>query len=222
MFLVDGGRCSVSDNIQYTFLARDVVRLTGLSMSQLTRWDREGFFAPRYADDNRKSAYSRIYSFKDVVGLRTISELKGRHGVPFRELRRVAKELSSYTKTPWSDIRLWVWNRIVHFNEPETGRDREVVGGQYVLFPLEAVERDVINSIAELRKRRETDFGHLEQHRLVARNALVVAGTRIPVSAIKNFSGAGFSPEQIMQEYPALTREDIEAALAADPDRKAA
>ncbi len=175
-----------------------------------------GFFAPHYADDNRKSPYSRIYSFKDVVGLRTISELRGRHGVSFPELRRVAGELSRYTQTPWSDIKLWVWNRKVHFTEPETGRDREVVGKQYVLFPLVEVERDVANSVAEMRKRSADDLGRFERHRYVAHNALVIAGTRIPVRAIKSFADAGFSTQQIIQEYPSLTHEDIEAAIAAD------
>lgn len=212
----------MSENVEVTFLDRDVVRLTGLSMSQLARWDREGFFAPRYADENRRLPYSRVYSFKDVVGLRTVSELKGRHGVSFPELRRVAKELSSYTNTPWSDIKLWVWNRVVHFNEPETGRGREVVRKQYVLFPLIEVEKDVARNVAELRKRSKADFGQLERHRYVARNSLVISGTRIPVSAVKNFAEAGYSPEQIIEEYPALTKQDIAAALAIDPTQKAA
>ena len=58
------------------FSAENVSRLTGLSMSQLIDWDRIGFFRPEHASENRREAYSRIYSFQDVVGLRTLAVLR--------------------------------------------------------------------------------------------------------------------------------------------------
>ena len=42
----------------------------------------------------------------------------------------------------------------------------------------------------------------------------VIAGTRIPVEQILRKLAAGMTPEQIMQDFPRLTREDIQAALA--------
>jgi len=42
----------------------------------------------------------------------------------------------------------------------------------------------------------------------------VIAGTRIPVYLILNLLGAGYSYDRIMQAYPGLTREDIEAAIS--------
>jgi uncharacterized protein (DUF433 family) len=41
----------------------------------------------------------------------------------------------------------------------------------------------------------------------------VIAGTRILVKAIKNFWKAGYSIDQIREQYPVLTTEDIRAAL---------
>jgi uncharacterized protein (DUF433 family) len=41
----------------------------------------------------------------------------------------------------------------------------------------------------------------------------VIAGTRILVKAIKNFGKAGYSIDQIREQYPVLTMEDIRAAL---------
>jgi uncharacterized protein (DUF433 family) len=41
----------------------------------------------------------------------------------------------------------------------------------------------------------------------------VIAGTRIPVRAIKSFDKAGFTPTEIRDEYPGLTLADIDAAL---------
>ncbi len=44
--------------------------------------------------------------------------------------------------------------------------------------------------------------------------AWVLAGTRIPTGAIRRFAEAGYTVNQILREYPSLTREDVAAALA--------
>lgn len=41
----------------------------------------------------------------------------------------------------------------------------------------------------------------------------VIAGTRIPVQTILEFLGAGDSIDEVLEEYPALKREDVFAAL---------
>ena len=41
----------------------------------------------------------------------------------------------------------------------------------------------------------------------------VIAGTRIPVEVILDHLGAGEPIEQVLTEYPRLTREDIYAAI---------
>jgi uncharacterized protein (DUF433 family) len=56
----------------------------------------------------------------------------------------------------------------------------------------------------------------------VSHNAWVVAGTRIPVAAIRRFKDAGYSVDQIIQEYPDLTPQDVEAALAHQEEPSAA
>ena len=42
----------------------------------------------------------------------------------------------------------------------------------------------------------------------------MIAGTRIPVSLILNLLAHGYDAARILQAYPALTAEDIHAALA--------
>ena len=41
----------------------------------------------------------------------------------------------------------------------------------------------------------------------------IIAGTRIAVQTILEFLGAGDSIEEILEEYPSLSREDIYACL---------
>jgi len=201
------------ENVVRAFSAEHVVRLTGLTNAQLGYWDKTGFFKPQYAGDNRRSSYSRVYSFKDVVGLRTLSIMKSQHGVSLPHLRDVARDLSSYSKTPWSDIQLKVWNRKVHFDEPETGKTRGVVDRQYLLLPIISVIQDVRRDAERLMQREPSQIGKFEKHRNVAHNALVIAGTRVPVSTILAFVEEGYSIAEILREYPSLTGVDIEAVI---------
>jgi len=55
----------------------------------------------------------------------------------------------------------------------------------------------------------------------VSHNRPVIAGTRIPTSAIKSFNDAGYTVDEIIEEYPDLTPEDVKAALDYEADAAA-
>jgi len=90
---------------------------------------------------------------------------------------------------------------------------RGVKNGQYLNLPLRPIIEEVAQKSNLLRQRATSEVGRINRHRYVAHNAWVIAGTRIPIHAVVNFSTAGYSPDQIIAEYPMLTRRDIEAAL---------
>lgn len=191
--------------------AEHMVKLTGLTMRQLAYWDSTGFFKPEHAADNRRSHNSRVYSFRDAVGLRTISKLLNERGVSLKHLKQVAEKLSAYTDRPWSELKLQVWNRRVQFDEPETGATRDVVQGQYVLVLIMDVINEVENGILELKKRDPATVGRFERRRYVSQNSLVVAGTRVSVATVIEFLDDGYSPAEIVKEFPSLTENDIES-----------
>jgi uncharacterized protein (DUF433 family) len=191
-----------------------VEKLTGLSRWQLRRWDRLGFFAPQYAYEDRHVPYSRIYSFKDVVGLRTIAVLMKDFDVSLQELRRVATELVARGYEHWADLKLYVLKKQVHFQKPGSPDVEDVWTGQLAMVPIVDVIEDVETRVAALRKRDDSQIGHVEKRKHVARNSSVIAGTRIPTAAIRRFREAGYSKEQILKQYPTLSPEDIDAALA--------
>ncbi|MFZ0694328.1 MAG: DUF433 domain-containing protein [Alphaproteobacteria bacterium] len=201
-------------NVIFAFSADHVVRLTGLSKGQLRYWDRTGFFAPTYAFENRRSPYSRIYSFRDVVGLRTISVLRNTYKISLQNLREVARELKRYMAEPWAGIVLYIVGREVHFREPATEKIRGVLSGQYVAdIRLEEVANDMGIAASKLKERDTDQIGQIARNRYTQHNAWVIAGTRIPVKAIWRFHEAGYSTQAILKEYPILTERDVENAI---------
>jgi uncharacterized protein (DUF433 family) len=201
-------------SVLQAFTEDHVIRLTGLSRSQLRAWDRIGFFKPDYAYEDRHQPYSRIYSFQDVVGLRTIAVLRQRYRISLQQLRRVATELTARGFGHWAEIKLYVVKGQVHFRRPGSQDVEGVWDGQLAMVPVIEVILDVEDRVRDLRKRKTDQLGHIERHKFVVRNASVIAGTRIPTAAIRRFREAGYSVDQIIRQYPTLTKEDVEAAIA--------
>jgi uncharacterized protein (DUF433 family) len=206
------GAILVEDSVIRAFSEDHVARLTGLSKRQLRYWDKTGFFRPNYT--NEAGPYGRIYSLRDVVGLRTLSLLRDK--VSLQHLRTVAAELSHLEDRLWSETTLYVFNNEVHFREPDTGQVRGAVSRQYVTIPLVGIMNDVSEAARKLKERAADKVGRIERNRYVAHNAPVVAGTRIPIRTIKSFGDAGYSIEAIMGEYPSLNEADVRAALEYD------
>ena len=159
-------------NVITAFSEANVERLTGLTSGQLRYWDRTGFFAPAYADEDRRTAYSRVYSFRDVVGLRTLGLLRRQHNVSLQHLRNVAEKLSHLRDDLWTRITLYVLNRRVIVHEPGSGRLRDVVSGQYVLgIPLKRIIADTKRDAEKLLRRSDDKVGRVEQSRRIMRNS---------------------------------------------------
>lgn len=79
------------------FTSEHVCRITGLSAGQLRYWDKTEFFSPPLVDHHSRRNFGRIYSFRDVVGLRTIAVLRKR--VPLSEVRKVGGWLAESAMT---------------------------------------------------------------------------------------------------------------------------
>lgn len=204
------------------FTADHVSRLTGLSGRQLRYWDETGFFMPTLLDDHRRRAFGRIYSFRDVVGLRTIAVLRNMHRVPLQELRRVGEWLQREHETPWASLRFGLAGTRVVFIDPRSGVPTEPRGqGQTVLsIALEPIANEMRQAAEQLRERHAGQLGQIVRNRYVVHNAWVVAGTRIPTQAIWNFHRAGFDTAAIIREYPRLTIEDVRAAVDFEQNRQ--
>ena len=195
------------------YTVEHVARLANLSVRRVLYWANTGVFEPTLTDDLTSRPYSRLYSFRDVVGLRTLGKLRER--VSLQSLRAIGVWLKGRYKAPWSSLRFYVLGRDVLFDDPQTG-EHIAPGrpGQKVLeIELEPIARETEKAVKKLHTRGRQQVGRLERHRYVAHNATVLAGTRIPTSAVWAFHEDGFAERAILREYPTLRRADVRAAI---------
>lgn len=202
------------DNIIGAFSEDQVSRLTGLTRAQLRRWNHNEFIRPEYrVNDNPRQPFSYIYSFKDLLKLRVLNQLRNVHGVSMSELRKVEQALAHMGDDKWTSQKLWVHSRKVVFEEPESSRKREVASKQFVAeIALEIVTSDARKDILKLNRRDGRKVGKIEKRRQVHSSDPVFSGTRIPVSAVIGFMDAGYSDEQILDQFPGLEPDDLHAA----------
>jgi uncharacterized protein (DUF433 family) len=213
-FLPRGGCRMNKSNIVSAFSEEQTQRLTGVTVAQLRYWDRTNFFTPSLADENRRRPYGRVYSFQDLVCLKILNTLRNEARVSLPHLREVKDKLAHLGDDMWARTTLYVLNRKVVFDNPDTRQREEIVSGQGVLqIPLQVVQSNMERAVKELWKRDKATVGKIQRTPGIASNKPVVAGTRIPVSAIKAFREAGYTIEQIREQYPVLTDVDIRAAL---------
>lgn len=207
------------------FAPKEVSAITGLSEGQLEYWRNTDLFTPTLANEPRV-AFGRLYTFRDVVGLRTMSVLINEHNIPTRHLRKIQPWLKEQSATPWASLRLHVAGREIFIHDDEIQRYvSSNPGGQTALELLDIapVVTYVRDRIAKLRQRTHKDVGRIEQTPYTLGNRPRLAKTRIPTSLIWELSQEdGWSEQQILERWPYITVEDIHAAVQYERDHRAA
>jgi uncharacterized protein (DUF433 family) len=211
------------DNVIGAFSESDASRLSGLSVGQLRNWDRKGFVQPSYAESDRSLPYSRIYSFRDIVSLRILGQLRNIHKIPLQHLRKVSDTLAHLGDSKWITTTLYVLGKRVVFTDPRDSQRVEVVSGQRVFdIPLKIVVSDTRKAIADLNSRGGETRAKIVHGKFTLQNEPVLEGTRIPVATIKRYLDANYTSDEIIKEFPDLTPADIETARLFSKDQSAA
>jgi DNA-binding transcriptional MerR regulator/uncharacterized protein (DUF433 family) len=195
------------------FTSPQVQRLTGLTARRLVYWDETGVYHPTYKDERAYRAYRRIYTFRDVVSLRTLVALRDRFGISLDELRKTGEHLMQFTDDPWTK-RFWVENGRVYFHLSELSEHPIDRHGQTTYLDLGPIWDEVERETAGWTERDPGDIGQLSRHRHVQHNQWVIKGTRIPTSAVWSFHAAGYDTAGIIEQYPTLHAADVVAAIA--------
>ncbi len=198
------------------FTAEQVSNLTGITVRQLRYWDKTKFFSPSLRDDSRRP-FGRLYSFRDVVGLRVIAEMRNERNIPLPHLRELKRWFDANIDEPWATLKFYVAGRKIRFDDPRFGVRR--AGETPVQTYMDTIDLDEIRAATErdaerLRVRTPDEIGAIQRNRYVSHNYPVIAGTRIRTEAIWNFYEAGYSVDAIIRQYPRLTHPDVDAAIA--------
>src|SRR5262249_23019580 len=133
------------------FTLEQASRVAHVSERRIRYWDKHGVLSPSLAaESGRKTPFGRIYSFLDLVGLRTLGHLLDRHHFSLQRLRQVGTYLKDHYDRPWSTLRFYVDGRRILFQDPDTGGilSTSPIGQKAIPYFLDAIatetERDAI------------------------------------------------------------------------------
>ena len=194
------------------FTEDQAAKITGLSTGQLAYWARTDLFPASHPAES--GPLRRIYSFRDLVGLRTVASLR-EMGVSVQELRKLGDWLRREHETPWASLRFWIGpKKKVYFSDPDSGTPL-TVGPPYqggIPVALDQIAAQVRAKVDTMRTRTPEQFGVVERNRNVMGNAPVFAGTRILVQSVREMLEDGLSEEEILKEFPTLGPSDVATA----------
>lgn len=199
-----------------------VSRLTGIPRSTLTHWENRGVFVPSYIDPTPRTPFRRIYSFRDIVSLRTLALIRREAKVPFHEVLAASQYLSQHYDSPWSELRFGLLDGKLVFWDPDQKKWSHSSGQTVLEFDVSGIPEEIRRGLPDALERDASTHGVVTRSRNVQHNRPILAGTRIPTSSIWSLHSAGYSRSQILTEYPQLTEEDIDAAIRFEQDLRAA
>ncbi len=183
-------------------IATHVGRIT---RGQAASWAKSGFFVPTIMYWTKSRPFGYLYSFSDLVALRVVSILRQQFGMSLADTRVATDFIRSEPDTSWSDMRVWIEDKKVHLSEPD--------GDDFAVIELAPIADEVKGEADKLFYRSPDDYGKVERRRGVMSGALVVKGTRIPISTVVALVDAGWDIDRIRQGYPTLQPEDIRGVM---------
>lgn len=206
----------MTERIAY-FSVDQTAELTELNSDLLRRWDNDGVFHPAQTTARRRGPLSRLYSFQDVVILRTLAQARATGVSPY-ELRRIAQFIENHPETSWDDTQIYVVGQKVYFSYTDAARERLLLAsrplGQQAMssiltIDLGRVHVDAERQLQQMIDRSPAQIGQTEQNRFVVGGAEVFAGTRIPVTTVVELLRSGWTFEDVLENYPRLTCVDL-------------
>lgn len=200
------------NDVVSAFTEDQIERLAGITKSQLRYWDATDFFSPSLFAAERGEQFGRIYSFRDLVSLKVLNDLRNNAKVPLPQLREIKMRWEGMGDDLWLKQTLYAVNKRVVIKGDYGYEDALTKQGVLEIPMIDECET-MKSNVSKLFGRDRSTVGKIVKQRNVSHNKPVIAGTRIMVKSIKAFAEAGYSAEQIQQEYPTLTTEDINAAI---------
>lgn len=204
-------------SVLMAFTRQQIASLSGISTRMLQYWEQTGVFKASYIQDTPRVPFGKIYSFRDLVSLRTLALLRKKYTVPLSELRATTEYLGRHKESPWTDLAIRLYGNHLAFKDPASQGWLTPQGNVYhyafEIF-LDEVSKDSERDARRAMQRGPEHRGQITRNRNVMSNEWVISGTRIPVAAVVSLEATGMSHHEIIAQYPSLVAEDIDAALS--------
>lgn len=195
------------DESLVVFPRERVLSLARITPRQLDYWAATGLIAPTIARRVTPHRTVRLYDYGDLMSILIIVELHSR-GKSVQYIRQIVQHAQSLGfQIP--ELVFAVEGSRVHFQTPDgvwqdADRPQTISTEALKLAPLRA-------RIKESIKREPGQVGEVERRRGALGMKPVIAGTRIPVDAVRRFLERGTPVAEILEAYPSLQAEDVEA-----------
>jgi DNA-binding transcriptional MerR regulator len=207
------------DVAERAWTTEQVLRITGVSKRRLSYWlDREILTAD--VDEARGRGRVRLWSFANLVEVRVVVWLRDRVS-----LQLIAKIVENLRKRgldqPLAELRFAVVDTgkakrptDVVVQRPDGSWETPIEGQvvMEVLLPLNRFAEE-LRAASEQDRARRRQPGRVERRRGRLGSVEVLAGTRVPVAAVRRLLAAGWSAERIIENHPGLTDRDVAAAV---------
>jgi uncharacterized protein (DUF433 family) len=189
------------------------VEIAAISRQRLRYWEKTGLITPDVERVISPRNVVRLYSLPRVVELVVASELR-RQGVSLQHIRRIIAHLREQGyEAPLREVRFALSGDRVMFQHTDGSWEDSRQPFQGVMWQV--IDLDEIRARIRGRLARSgSDAGVIEKRRKVQASKPVFRGTRVPVEAVEGYLKAGKSVREIIEAFPSLTEEDIEAARA--------
>lgn len=181
--------------------------------ARLDYWAARGLILPSVNERLTPRRAIKLYSYMELLAVLIVAEMR-RRGVSLQHIRAVVDRVRGRgVENPLTEIRYAVVGGRLYLQDADGNWEDGQVPGQGVvpqvldLRPLQARIR------ASLDRPKQT-VGVVERRRGTLGSQEVIAGTRIPVQTIRHFLDDGRSTAEILENYPLLTPEDVEAVRA--------
>lgn len=195
------------------FTRQRVARLAGVGIERLDYWDRTGLTGATLRRRVSGAGEVRLYSYADLLDILIIAELEKKdHQLSKRYIREIVEHVRK-TGRRMGQLTWALAGSRVHFQDAdghwEDGERSQFVAVEVLNLSLlhERIQRGATRD-------RGTE-GQVEKRRGAMGSKPVVAGTRVPVATIQRYLDQGFGVDRILQSFPVLTAQDIEAVRLA-------
>jgi uncharacterized protein (DUF433 family) len=188
-------------------------RIAGLTERQVDHWAGTGLIEPTVDTRLSPGRRVRLYGFVDLLALLVAAELKNRK-VSLQHIRAIVAHLQSRGyPSPLTQLRFATVGRNVYFMHEDGSWEGDLQPDQVVIH--EVLNLSLLRGRIVAGARRDSELsGRVERRRGAMGSKPVLAGTRVPVETVRRYLAAGRTVEQILESFPALTAEDVQAVRA--------